>query len=504
MYQDPTQGSGGQPGMNGTGPSSVWNQHGFSQNGGGYAGMMGQQEYGAQPVAYPQSGPQGYAAQPNPFGQPQQSAYPQYGQPGGYPPADPQGMAGAYAQPPQGFAQQAQGYSQPVQGYGQPMQPQPYAQPQPDYQNRYSGQPANDGAWPQPQVADYRQQPDPRQPWPGQDVYNGPEPAPRQPFNWDLVLLIVACGLVPLLLILAMIFRNLFFTLFSVGGAVGAAVWLWQRPVFQRPTQMMITVLYAIGSLLAIILAVTALNRAPAAASQAAESPAVSPSSPVNSFQITPTPDSSAQSDTGLSGGVTDVQFENDETIRRANMFMDYWTQNNNTKMQELCAPSWAAGQTGSSNPKSALFQALKTNILISYQVTGITGTESASSRTVTYETTMRKFDGSEVPCTVSLMMVYENGAWYADPDSLIFTATTPTPPPTLVPVTPTPVPSGYVDPNTLLYYNPDGGSYYHLDPSCSAVGSKYKPLKGVFTYGERGSGKYTKLKPCDTCHAPR
>ncbi len=470
--------------MSGSGQSSVWSQHGFSQNGGGYASLMGQQDYGAQQGPYA-----AYGQQP---AMPSQNAYPQLGQQGGY---------GLYAQQPtyqqNGFQTPAQqdAYGQQVQGYGAAV---------PDMQNRYTQQPAHDGAWPQPQVADYRQQPDPEQPWPGQDVYAGPPELPRQPFNWDIVLLIVACGLVPVLFLTAMITRNLIVTVAAALVAAGAAVWLWQRPVFQRPTQMMITVLYGVATLVAVILAVTAVRGVlpdsggndPGDADQYGGygSNGATPTQVPAGYgltEVTPVPGDS---------GVLSA----DPTVKAADIFMYYWTQNNKTKMMELCSPTWANKQTGTKNPKNALLTALRNNVLITYTATNVTGTESDLSRTVTYETTVEKFDRSVVPCTISMIMVQEYGTWYVDPDSLNYAATTPTPAPTKVPVTPTPVPAGYVDPSTKLYYNPDGGSYYHIDPNCSAVGSKYKPLKGTFTYGERGSGKYSKLKPCETCGAPK
>lgn len=491
MYQDPTQGSGAQPGMNGQ--PSVWNQHGFSQSAGGYASLMGQQDYGAQQGPY------------TPMGQqppmPSQSVYPPFGQVGAAPV---QGGYGGYAQPaayPQGNPQPApqQGaYNQQIQGYGTP-------QAVPDMQNRYTQQPANDGAWPTAQAADYRQQPDPRQAWPGQDVYNGPPEVPTQPFNWDLVLLIVACGVIPVLFLTAMITRNIIVTIIAAASAVGAAVWLWQRPVFQRPTQMMITVLYGVATLVAVILAVTV----PKGAAPDQTVPGTgSPGGPGSSAVVTP----EASSDPNNSGGAAietpgagiTGPLASDPTVQVADKFMTYWTQNDKIRMMDFCSPTWANKQTGTKNPRNQLMMALKNNIPVTFTATNVTGTENDLTRTVTYETTVKKYDNTVVPCTISVILVQEYGTWYVDPDSLNFAATTPTPQPTIVPVTPTPVPAGYVDPATKLYYNPDGGSYYHIDPNCSTVGSKYKPLKGVFTYAERGTGKHSKLKPCEACGAPK
>ena len=53
------------------------------------------------------------------------------------------------------------------------------------------------------------------------------------------------------------------------------------------------------------------------------------------------------------------------------------------------------------------------------------------------------------------------------------------------------------------LYYNPDGGQYYHSDQYCKSVKNKYLPLTG-FTYGELESSPYGKLTPCSSCNPPK
>ncbi len=53
------------------------------------------------------------------------------------------------------------------------------------------------------------------------------------------------------------------------------------------------------------------------------------------------------------------------------------------------------------------------------------------------------------------------------------------------------------------LYYNTDGGSYYHTTPNCTAINSKYLPLKGEITYSQLTESKFKRLKPCTSCSAP-
>ena len=49
------------------------------------------------------------------------------------------------------------------------------------------------------------------------------------------------------------------------------------------------------------------------------------------------------------------------------------------------------------------------------------------------------------------------------------------------------------------LYYNPDGGRYYHENQNCPSVKSRFLPLT-AFTYGELDSGKFNALTPCSKC----
>ena len=49
------------------------------------------------------------------------------------------------------------------------------------------------------------------------------------------------------------------------------------------------------------------------------------------------------------------------------------------------------------------------------------------------------------------------------------------------------------------LYYNPNGGQYYHENQYCPSVKSRFLPLT-AFTYGELDTGSFAKLTPCPKC----
>ena len=92
------------------------------------------------------------------------------------------------------------------------------------------------------------------------------------------------------------------------------------------------------------------------------------------------------------------------------------------------------------------------------------------------------------------------DGKWYVDPVSLytIEPEEYETPQPELTPVPPVPDMEG-----TLLFYVPEGGEKYHIDPDCPAVNDRYKPMQGTFLYGQLNSDPYRDLEPCPVCGAP-
>ena len=60
-----------------------------------------------------------------------------------------------------------------------------------------------------------------------------------------------------------------------------------------------------------------------------------------------------------------------------------------------------------------------------------------------------------------------------------------------------------YPDDERELFYNPEGGSYYHADQLCNTVRDKYLPLAS-FAYGELDSTQFMDLEGCTTCQPPR
>ena len=53
------------------------------------------------------------------------------------------------------------------------------------------------------------------------------------------------------------------------------------------------------------------------------------------------------------------------------------------------------------------------------------------------------------------------------------------------------------------LYYNTEGGQYYHLDPNCPSIAEKFRPIRGIFLYSQLTEMPYRFLKRCRICGAP-
>lgn len=60
-----------------------------------------------------------------------------------------------------------------------------------------------------------------------------------------------------------------------------------------------------------------------------------------------------------------------------------------------------------------------------------------------------------------------------------------------------------YPDDDLMLYYNPVGGKYYHLDQKCRSIKARFLPLPGEMTYAQLENAEFDKLTPCKVCTPP-
>ena len=342
----------------------------------------------------------------------------------------------------------------------------------------------------------------PRPPFGGADGNIPASPTPLPPIDVDKWLKIILFGLMPLLFIPCLLdtraldfMRYLFIALSVIGLSV-----IWYRQAFTPAMRTTLTIAYLVMSIIVIAMLisgdrdVTQQNSALAArnAAQASAEPSVSPEAAPVSAQETPAP-------------VEDVG--ESEAEQRLATFMDYWQVNRVEDMVNLVQPSWATKQD---NAASALFAVISNRTPQEYTIEGISGTSADNSRTVTMSAYIDKNNGKDpVRYRFMILMVKESGDWFVDPLSLA-TNDVATETPSLAPgketvlqslaprMTVTPIP----DPSTKLYYNADGGKYYHADPNCSAVNPKFLPMAS-FLYSELDNAPFKSLQPCLKCGAP-
>lgn len=193
----------------------------------------------------------------------------------------------------------------------------------------------------------------------------------------------------------------------------------------------------------------------------------------------------------------------------RLEQFLAYWAENNIPSMLEICTPSWVSQQDA---PQEKLWQLILNRRPLQYQIESVAGSEADSSRTITLKVLIAREGFSEAEMNrMQVLMFRVNDVWYVDPQSLggtvideeaeqikqaeddAYVGTTISP-------TATPTPS---DANaTILYYNADGGKYYHAMANCPAVNEKYWPLD-EFYYTDLNTAKFKNLLQCERCGAP-
>lgn len=205
-------------------------------------------------------------------------------------------------------------------------------------------------------------------------------------------------------------------------------------------------------------------------------------------------------SDAGANAYVPEVKTSAEIALEN---FMEKWRKGIIADMVEYTAPSWQAAQD---TPSRQLFWKFGQKPLVDWrQLAAPTGTDASTARTITVQADVT-YGGETRTYQYDAVLLCENEKWYVDPNSLssgtLTTAAPATPDPNATPTpTPAPTPTPTINPKTKLYYNKDGGSYYHAEAECSLVGKKFLPMAS-FTYADLEKSPYNKLKPCSNCGA--
>lgn len=480
---------------------------GYAPNG-GYApndaygqGYAPQNGYGQQ-----QYGQQGYADYQQPYGQ--QGYQQPYGQQGYQQPYGQQGYQQPYGQ---GYEQQ--GYQQPYaqqpyqqQPYDQQgfVQPGGYQQPyeQQGYQQGYSQQnPQETDLPPEQQYAQYT--PDGQRVYPtsGRSGFRV-QPAARREIPWDTIAKVLMFGVLPILFILSMVFAWTAVKWVVLVGAVASIAALWLRELVTPNARLVLSLLLASAAVVCLVSALAtnaADNQNPAQPNQSGQMQQGSTSGNNLDVNLTAT-DTPNPAPTPTATPVDDSE----ECYAQLHSFFTLWKNNAISQMVNLTAPSWRSSIKGGTDAVTQkLFGEVLTNRTpVSWDFTAITGTSNDIARMVTVRAVINKNNTlGESVYLWKVRMVKEDGVWYVDPATLQSNEQESTATPTNALATQPVLNTSH--PDLLIYYNPEGGTYYHIDPNCESLNPKYRPLSGVIKWSQIEDDPYDKLEQCKRCGAP-
>ena len=489
---------------------------GYAPNG-GYApndaygqGYAPQNGYGQ-----PQYGQQGYAGYQQPYGQQgyqqpygqqgyEQQGYQQpYDQQGYQQPYGQQGYQQPYAQQP--YQQQPydqQGFVQPG-GYQQPYEQQGYQQPNPAYnQQGYSQQnPQETDLPPEQQYAQYT--PDGQRVYPtsGRSGFRV-QPAARREIPWDTIAKVLMFGVLPILFILSMVFAWTAVKWIVLVGAVASIAAMWLRELVTPNARLVLSLLLASAAVVCLVSALATNasdNQNPAQPNQSGQMQQGSTSGSSLDVNLTAT-DTPNPAPTPTATPVDDSE----ECYAQLHSFFTLWKNNAISQMVNLTSPSWRSSIKGGTDAVTQkLFGEVLTNRTpVSWDFTTITGTSNDIARMVTVRAVINKNNTlGESVYLWKVRMVKEDGVWYVDPATLQSNEQESTATPTNALATQPVLNTSH--PDLLIYYNPEGGTFYHIDPNCESVNPKYRPLSGVIKWSQIEDDPYDKLEQCKRCGAP-
>ena len=342
---------------------------------------------------------------------------------------------------------------------------------------------------------------------PNQPGFGAP---PAQPMDADSMWKLFLFVLLPVLFVPCLfvpenlnVLRYLFIALCVAGIGV-----IWYRKMFKDNTRIVVTLGYAAACIALIVMLFAGGN--PDTQQPGTVDPAQQ--------QVAQTFGANGAGDDGLAQPTFSPTPEPTPTVvpiseaqTRLEAFMTNWSGARIEDMVRLVQPSWASTQD---NPSNRLFVMLGNRTPLSYTIEEISGSDTDSSRTVTMTANIDKNNGKDPTLyRFMVLMVKEGGEWYVDPNSLASNDQVQNQEETTVVndsqntaaenwviaprQTVTPAPPA----DQPLYYNPDGGSMYHMDQYCPSIRDEYLPLQGSFPYAELGN--HRDLTPCLKCSAP-
>ena len=200
------------------------------------------------------------------------------------------------------------------------------------------------------------------------------------------------------------------------------------------------------------------------------------------------------------------TEFEAAAVRDRVTTFFTWWSVNNLDEMLKMCSSGWKAS---AADPRTELFKILlnRTPLDLEIESAAPIAGESPDGFSYYYVTATSRLDRNNgtAPKQYRIRLLVrkeEDGLWYIDPTGLNDCENAEEEFPAEATATPESS-AGTETAETVLYYQPSGGEYYHADRNCKRVNPTFLPLQGSFLYSELNNEPYRNLKPCEICGAP-
>ena len=330
----------------------------------------------------------------------------------------------------------------------------------------------------------------------------GGAPQEGRKYQWLSIVMSVA---LPVLFLVSLFVPNNGLRWFFLIAAAASVACMWTLGAFVQSARGTLTVIYtALAVVVGLALFMNSQTDTASAPARNAPSGAVLSSQTgggIPSLLATPDPNAAPEATDAPAETVSAAQLQ-------LTSFFTAWQAKNIPEMLKYCAPSWVNAQT---SPEEKLYQMLYSAVPEAQpEIERIEGSDGNTSRIVTLKVWFSEYSGRTYK-RLQVVMVKVNDVWYVDPNSLggvvIDEAAEAAAAQnrtsltninyTLAPATATPNPS-----SITVYYNEQGGKYYHAAQTCAAVDEQYWPLTG-FSFDLINSDMYKHLLPCTRCNPP-
>ena len=332
----------------------------------------------------------------------------------------------------------------------------------------------------------------------------GQTPAKRRYFALSLI---VCIGL-PVLFLTALIVPNNMLRWVFLVAVLLTVLAMWALQAFAKSARGTLTVIY--GALALVIgLALFMNSQSPETrnvSSPLQNQPSLSVSDQPSAFGLntaaTPKPEENPNA-AAAAAAVSAAQ-------QQLEGFLSAWAVGDVPQMLEFVLPSWKAQQT---SPETALWMLTQDSRPTNYLIERVMGSDGDTTRTIVTRVTLNERNTGAEPVTKRMqVLVFRIGQnWYVDPQSLNGTTVNlaaeeaqEVKPMIATTIAPTGTPAPQTATSSIkVYYNPDGGKYYHNSSICDAVNEKWWPLTEI-SYDQLNSAQFSKLQPCPQCNPPQ